>query len=281
MNAVIECRDATVRRGKSTVLHSVSLALRAGEALALVGPNAAGKSTLVRTLAGLLTPEHGEVLLEGRPLGAWGRGALARAVALVMTEEEGPDTLTVEDRVSLGRYPHRGPFRPLTPADRKAVARALRQTGIEGLARRRLGTLSAGERQLATLARGLAQEPRVLLLDEPSAHLDVGHELRLFRVIDEVRACGVAAVAVVHDLQRAAAWAERMVLLSGGRVVAEGEPEAVLGGPECAAAFGVQVRGHRVAGVAHPFYSFEEMEPSEITAVPSPCVGRDRVGVDE
>jgi iron complex transport system ATP-binding protein len=258
MTAVIECRDVTLFRGRNAVLQGVSLALGEGEALSLVGPNAAGKSTLVRTLAGLLTPDGGEVLLQGQPLGRWSRDAVARAVALVMTEEEGADTLTVEDRVALGRYPHRGPFRPLTAADQDAVRRALRQTGIEDLARRRLGTLSAGERQLATLARGLAQEPRVLLLDEPSAHLDVGHQLRLFRVIDEVRACGVAALAVVHDLQRAAAWSERMVLLSRGRVVAEGAPDAVLESPECAAAFEVRVRGHRVAGVPHPFYTFEE-----------------------
>jgi iron complex transport system ATP-binding protein len=250
MSVVVECRDVTLRRGGREVLHGVSLALHAGEALALVGPNAAGKSTLVRALAGLLAPERGGVLLEGRPLRAWGRDALGRAVALVMSEEEGPETLTVEDRVALGRYPHRGPFRPLT-------AGALRQTGIEDLARRRLGTLSAGERQLATLARGLSQEPRVLLLDEPSAHLDVGHELRLFRVIDEVRARGVAALAVVHDLQRAAAWASRMVLLAEGRVAAEGEPDAVLQSPECAAAFGVRVRGHRVPELPHPLYSFD------------------------
>jgi iron complex transport system ATP-binding protein len=262
MSVRIECRDVTLRRGSRAVLHGVSLALHAGEALALVGPNAAGKSTLVRALAGLLAPERGEVLLEGRPLGGFGRDALARAVALVMSEEEGPETLTVEDRVALGRYPHRGPFRPLTAADREAVRRALCQTGIEDLARRRLGTLSAGERQLATLARGLCQEPRVLLLDEPSAHLDVGHELRLFRVIDEARARGVAALAVVHDLQRAAAWAGRMVLLSGGRVAAEGPPDAVLQSAECAAAFGVRVRGHRVPDVPHPLYSFET-GPSE------------------
>lgn len=261
MSARVECRDLTLRRGSRVVLHGVSLALHAGEAVALIGPNAAGKSTLVRALAGLLSPERGEVLLEGRPLGSFGRNALARAVALVMSEEEGPETLTVEDRVALGRYPHRGPFRPLTSADKEAIQRALQQAGIQELARRRLGTLSAGERQLATLARGLCQEPRVLLLDEPAAHLDVGHELRLFRVIDEVRACGVAALAVVHDLQRAAAWASRMVLLSGGRVAAEGAPDAVLQSPECAAAFGVRVRGHSVPGVPHPFYSYEEVEP--------------------
>jgi iron complex transport system ATP-binding protein len=254
----MEAGEVHVSRGRTAVLHGVSLALGAGEALALVGPNAAGKSTLLRTLAGLLLPSRGAVRLDGRPLAAWPRGALARTLALVTPQDEGPGTLAVEDRVALGRYPHRGPFRPLVEEDRAAVVRALRRTGIESLSRRRLGTLSAGERQLATLARGLAQEPRVLLLDEPAAHLDIGHQLRLFRVLDEVRAAGVAVLAVVHDLQRAAAWAERMVLLDHGRVAAEGPPAAVLAGEACARAFDVAIRGHDVPGSAHPLYGFEE-----------------------
>jgi iron complex transport system ATP-binding protein len=255
---MLEARDAVVKRGPREVLHGVSLALRQGEAVALVGPNAAGKSTLVRTLAGLLRPERGKVLLEGRAVGAWDRDARARTVALVTPEEDAPPALTVEDRVALGRYPHRGPFRSLTHEDRQAIESALAVTGIEGLARRALETLSAGERQLAALARGLAQQPRVLLLDEPGAHLDVGHQLGLFRVLDQARAGGVAVLAVVHDLQRAAAWAGRMVLLDEGRVTAEGPPDAVLTSPEAARAFRVSVRAHALPGATHPLYSFEE-----------------------
>jgi iron complex transport system ATP-binding protein len=258
VTAVLEARELHVARGRAGVLHGVTLSLAAGEAVALVGPNAAGKSTLLRTLAGLLPAAQGAVLLDGRPLQAWPRDALARFLALVTSEDEGPGTLAVEDRVALGRYPHRGPFRPLLEDDRTAVRRALEHTGIAPLARRRLGTLSAGERQLATLARGLAQDPRVLLLDEPAAHLDIGHQLRLFRVLDEARKGGVAVLAVVHDLPRAAAWAGRLVLLAGGRVQAEGAPDAVLAGEACARAFGVKVRGHAVPGSAHPLYSFEE-----------------------
>jgi iron complex transport system ATP-binding protein len=258
VTAVLEARDLHVRRGRAAVLHGVTLSLAPGEAVALVGPNAAGKSTLLRTLAGLLRAAQGVVLVDARPLQAWARDALARAMALVTSEDEGPGTLAVEDRVALGRYPHRGPFRPLMEEDRAAVRRALERTGIAPLARRRLGTLSAGERQLATLARGLAQEPRLLLLDEPAAHLDIGHQLRLFRVLDEARARGVAVLAVVHDLPRAAAWAGRIVLLAGGRIAAEGAPDAVLASEECARAFDVKVRGHAVPGSPHPLYSFEE-----------------------
>ena len=257
MTALIEARAVDVHRGGRRVIEAVSLTLAAGEAVALVGPNAAGKSTLVRALAGLLPLACGEVRLEGRPLAACPRDAIARSLALVTPEEEAASALSVEDRVLLGRYPHRGPFRAYTDADAEAVARALQQADLVPLARRRLATLSAGERQLAALARGLAQQPRVLLLDEPATHLDVGHQLRLFRVLDEVRAGGVAVLAVVHDLQRAAAWARRMLLLDQGRIAGEGAPAEVLASEACRRAFGVRIEGHAVPGLDHRLYTFE------------------------
>lgn len=258
MSTLLEACDLDVSRGRRPVLHEVDLGIAEGEALALVGPNAAGKSTLVRALAGLLPSSRGVIRLAGRPLEDWARDALARTVALVTSEEESPELLTVHERVLLGRYPHRGPFRRMGTDDEAAVARALEDTGIGALGGRRLGTLSAGERQLASLARGLAQEPRLLLLDEPAAHLDIGHQLGLFRVLDAIRARGVAVVAVIHDLQRAADWAERMVLLSGGRVVADGSPEAVLAGDASRHAFGVEIRSHSVEARPRPVFCFDE-----------------------
>ena len=256
MTAVLEARGLSVRRGARLVVADVSLVLGPGEAVALIGPNAAGKSTLVRALAGLLSPSAGEVRLRGRTLKDCGREAVARAIALVAPDEAAPATITVAERTRLGRYPHRGPLRPFTAGDDAAVSRALERSGVEALADRPLATLSAGERQLAALARGLAQEPAILLLDEPAAHLDIGHQLRLFRVLDEVRREGVGVLAVVHDLPRAAAWAERLVLLAGGRVVAEGSPAAVLAGPAAADAFEVAIRAEHLGG--RPVYLFDE-----------------------
>jgi ABC-type cobalamin/Fe3+-siderophores transport system ATPase subunit len=260
MTAILEARGVSVRRGMRLVVEDVSLALAAGEGVALVGPNAAGKSTLVRALAGLLSPAAGEVRLRGRRLRDTPREMVARAVALVAPDEATPATVTVAERAGLGRYPHRGPLRPFTTEDRAAVARALARTGVEPLADRPLATLSAGERQLAALARGLAQEPAVLLLDEPAAHLDIGHQIRLYRVLDEVRREGVAVLAVVHDLPRAAAWAERLVLLARGRVVAEGPPDDVLGGPAAAEAFEVLIRAERTGGGRRTYF-FDERPP--------------------
>jgi len=258
---LLSAHGLRVERGRRCVLEDASLELFAGEALAVVGPNAAGKSTLVRTLAGLLEPAAGEVRLRGRPLREWPRHARGRALALATSEEEGPDTLRVVDRVALGRYPHRGPFHALDATDEAAVTRALDRTGIAALAPRRLATLSAGERQLAGLARGLAQEPQVLLLDEPAAHLDIGHQLQLFRTLDEVRRGGVGVLAVVHDLSRAAAWAERIVLVAGGRVAASGPPDRVLGSDAASEAFGVRILGHAIPALPHLHYTFEERAP--------------------
>jgi iron complex transport system ATP-binding protein len=258
VTAALEARALSVARGARRVVDDVTLTLGAGEAVALIGPNAAGKSTLVRALAGLLPAAAGEVLLNGRSLAACGRGAVARAIALVAPDEAAPGTITVAERARLGRYPHRGPLRPFTAEDDRAVERALARTGVTALAARPLATLSAGERQLAALARGLAQEPAVLLLDEPAAHLDIGHQLRLFRVLDEVRSEGVAVLAVVHDLPRAAGWADRLILLAGGRVRAAGIPAEVLTGPAAAAAFEVSIRAEALAGRSEPVYLFDE-----------------------
>ena len=261
MRVLVEARALAVDRGHRRVLNDVSLALHAGEALALVGPNAAGKSTLVRAIAGLLPAVGGTVLLDGRPLTSWPRAAVARRLALVAAEDEAPERLTVGDRVALGRYPHRGPLAPLSPADDAAVARALRLTEIEHLRDRRLGTLSAGERQLALVARGLAQEPAVLLLDEPATHLDVRHQLHLFRVLDEVRQQGVAVLAVVHDLPRAAAWAPRMALVHEGRIAADGAPGDVLGSAAAADAFAVSIRAVPTGEPGAVLWRFEERPP--------------------
>jgi ABC-type cobalamin/Fe3+-siderophores transport system ATPase subunit len=256
MSLRLEARGLSIARAGRRVIDTLELRLRAGEAVALIGPNASGKSTLLRGLCGLLPAAAGEVRIDGEPLRSWARDALARRIALVAADDGVPSPLTVADRVALGRYPHRGPFRPLTDADQAAIARAFELTGIGALAHRPLGRLSAGERQLAGLARGLAQQPQTLLLDEPAAHLDIGHELQLFRVLDQIRAEGVAVLAVVHDLQRAAAWAERMLLLVDGRLAAEGPPDAVLSSEAAARAFRVTITQHQPPGAARPFYDF-------------------------
>lgn len=225
------------------VLDGLDLALRAGERLALVGANGAGKSTLLRILGGTLVPQAGEVRWHEQPLRAVSRRRLAQHIAVVAQQvPAGPlEDLTVEEVVALGRTPYAGwlGLRGETAADRRAVQAALAATDAAAFAHRPLAELSGGERQRALLAMALAQEPEVLLLDEPTRHLDPHHQVALLQLVSHLAATqGVAVVAVLHDLNLAAAFFPRLALLHDGRLVADGSPAAVLTAQSVAHAYG-------------------------------------------
>lgn len=217
--------------GGCLVLQDVDLQVHLGEMVALVGPNGAGKSTLLRCLSGRLRPERGTVSLLGRSLDQWAPGELACHRAVLSQSAPGALGFTVAEVVAMGRAPH-GPR-----GRRAAVQRALAAVELEALAERRLSELSGGERQRVHLARVLAQldpgagetRPTVLLLDEPTNNLDPRQQLRVLELAAaHVRRSGGACVAVLHDLNLAAGWADRVVLLHQGRVVADGPPEHAL-----------------------------------------------------
>ncbi len=208
------------RRGP-TVLADIATQIVAGEVLCIIGPNGGGKTTLLRTLSGLHPPRAGSVLLNGRPL--YGRGALerrqrARRVAVVLTDHVAPAYLRVRELVSLGRLP----YRPSAKADRNAVERAMEESGIAHLANRPVGELSDGERQRVMVARGLAQEPEILLLDEPAVHLDPPHQSELFLLLRDLVAAGpLQSVAIAtHQLHLALHYSDRLLLVAGGSVTA-------------------------------------------------------------
>lgn len=214
--------------GTRDVLHGIDLTIGPG-LCALVGPNGAGKSTLVRALAGLLAPRAGRVELDGTDLRTLSRGAIARRIAVVPQVFDTLFPFTVREVVMLGRTARLRAFAGPGDADRLAVERALGLLELRELAERRIDTLSGGERQRAVLAMALAQETEVLLLDEPTVHLDPGHQratLALAR--DLARRRGVAVAAVLHDLNLASAMAERIVIVDAGRIVADGPPGLVL-----------------------------------------------------
>jgi iron complex transport system ATP-binding protein len=209
-------------------LDGVDWTVARGAVHAALGPNGSGKSTLLRVLLGALPPSAGEVHFEERPLGGWTRRDLARRVGVVPQVEEHVFPATVRELVAMGRYPHLGPFRPEGAADRDAVADALARCDLVSLGDRPLATLSGGERQRARIARALAQQPRVLVLDEPSASLDVRHEMEIFELLAGLARDGVTVVLVTHNLNLAARYAADLLLLDRGRVAAAGEPAAVL-----------------------------------------------------
>jgi iron complex transport system ATP-binding protein len=227
--------------GAHVALDAVDLEVAPGEFVALVGPNGAGKSTLLRVAAGLLRPSSGRVLLDGADLRTLDRRLLARRIGGVAAQEDAVFPFTVRETVALGRHPWRGRFAPLSDEDRRAVEAALEATRLEALASRPLPSLSTGERQRAALARMLAQDPGVLLLDEPTAHLDLGHRLRILAVLRAQAARGKAVLAALHDLSTAAMGADRLVCLVAGRVVASGAPADVLTPARIREAFGAEV----------------------------------------
>jgi iron complex transport system ATP-binding protein len=224
------------------IVRDLSLAVRGGELVAVVGPNGAGKSTLLRLMAGLLAPSRGCVTLDGRPLARWPRRALARRIALLPQHTPVDFGFTVQEVVDMGRYPHRGRWRLPSPRDVEAVQRCLAATETLPLAARRVTELSGGERQLVLFAQALAQEPRFLLLDEPTANLDVAHQCRVLGLLHQLAAQGLGVVAVIHDLGLALRGFRRLILLHEGALLGDGPPTAVLTAEAIQRVFGVPAR---------------------------------------
>lgn len=239
-----------MRRGRREILAGLDLAIQSHECLALIGPNGSGKTTLLRALLGLLRADGGQVLVDQVPidnLSARQRGAYA---AYVPQAVEHIPPLTVYDVVAGGRYCHAPALRPLGQRDRAAIESAIARCGLSNLADRILGTLSGGERQKVMLAAAIAQDARMLFLDEPSTALDPAYQIELARLIREWHEEGRGVVLVSHELQLPAAVASRVVALRGGSVVADGTPEEVLEPARLTAVFGTQFEVVQRAGGA-------------------------------
>ncbi|HJP55884.1 MAG TPA: ABC transporter ATP-binding protein [Gemmatimonadales bacterium] len=227
---IVAARNLAVRYpgAGGRALDGVSFEAHPGQLLAISGPNGSGKTTLLRALLGLLPPEAGTAVIGERPAVEWGREALARAVGVVPQREETVFPLTVGDMVMLGRYARLGPVAAAGRADHAAVAQALARCDVTGLASRRVDELSGGEWQRVRVARAIAQEPRILILDEPTTSLDVRHAMELFELMRELVTDGLTGIVITHELNLAARFADRMLLLDGGRVAAAGRAAEVL-----------------------------------------------------
>jgi iron complex transport system ATP-binding protein len=227
---ILEARAIAVRyrRKDQLALDAVSCQVRDSELVAVVGPNGSGKTTLIRALLGLVPLERGAVLVDGRAVGEWSRRSLAQTVGVVGQQEETVFPLKVAETVMLGRYARLGPLGTPGPLDRAAVRSALELCDIVGLADRSIDSLSGGEWKRVRIARALAQEPRALVLDEPTASLDVRHEMELFELVRQLVDSGLASLVITHHLNLAARFADRIILLDRGAVVAGGAPVEVL-----------------------------------------------------
>ncbi|MGH8575450.1 MAG: ABC transporter ATP-binding protein [Gammaproteobacteria bacterium] len=232
--------EAGIERGGRWLLRGATLALGHGCLTALIGPNGSGKTTTLRLLSGVWPPSEGQATLDGRDLRGMRRRELARRIALAPQESPLDFDFTVREAVMMGRHPHLGPFERERACDFRAVEEAMRRTDITQLAARPVTELSGGERQRVVIARSLATEAETILVDEPTAHLDIAHGLAVLHLCRALADEGRAVVLAIHDLNAATRYADELVVLCAGRIVARGAPAEVLTDATLHTVFGVR-----------------------------------------
>jgi len=225
---LLSVRQASCGYGDHTVLTDVSFDIWTGDFIGIIGPNGSGKTTCARLLSGIIQPSSGSILYWGTPLASLSPAVRGREIAFLPSGIELFSPLTVAEVVGLARFAFTGIFGRTTARDRQAVQEALERTGMTPYAGRLFSELSDGERQRALLAQAIAQEPRLLLLDEPTSHLDIGHQMGVMDLLLELNAAGITVVVILHDLNLASEYCRRLLLLDGGRVAADGLPDEVL-----------------------------------------------------
>ncbi|MDO5604525.1 MAG: ABC transporter ATP-binding protein [Paracoccus sp. (in: a-proteobacteria)] len=224
----IQAQGLVVGYGGQPVCRGVDLDIPPGGFTVIVGPNGCGKSTLLRSMCRLLTPDAGQVLLAGHDIARLPARELARRIGLLPQSAEAPAGITVADLVARGRYPHQGFFRQWSEADSSAVTAAMTATGVAGLADRQVDHLSGGQRQRVWVAMALAQQTPILFLDEPTTYLDIAHQVDLLDLLAGLHEGGRTLAAVLHDLNQACRYATSLVVMSEGRIVAQGVPDQVM-----------------------------------------------------
>ncbi|MEU4013840.1 ABC transporter ATP-binding protein [Microbacterium sp. NPDC028030] len=235
----IEARGLVVAYDGKVVVDGIDLALPEGSFTVILGPNASGKSTVLRALARVLRPESGDVLFDGRALGEYGSKELARRMGLLPQDAIAPEGMRVADLVSRGRYPHHSALQRWTSADDTATREALAATNTADLAERYVDQLSGGQRQRVWVALLLAQQTPVMLLDEPTTFLDIAHQYELLDLLRDLNAQGKTVIAVLHDLNQAARYADNLVLMKEGGVVATGTPSELITAERVGDVFGI------------------------------------------
>ena len=244
----LEMQNVTLAYGQRSVVRELSFQVYPGELLGLVGPNGCGKTSIIKALSRVLTPESGRILLDGKELNGIARNELAKIIGVVPQNPSLPDTFTVFEVVILGRNPHLGLFNGETARDMAVVWQAMERTGITHLAKRRIGELSGGEKQRVTIARVLAQEPRVILLDEPTANLDISQQMDILDLITGMcREKNTAGLIAIHDLNIAAQYCTRIIMLKNGQIHGEGIPSEVITAENVREVFGADTTVY-----AHP-----------------------------
>lgn len=257
--SILEAESISVSRGGHRILRDVSLRLAGGAFHAIVGPNGSGKSTILRSLAGIWGIDSGSVRLDGRPVGDFPRRELARRIAFVPQDARMDWAFSVEEIVGMGRHPHRGRFARETAADRQAVRLALERCDVAPLRDRLVHTLSGGERQRVLIARSLAVEPEFILLDEPTASLDVQHVIEILELCKTLSGSGHAVAVATHDLNAVSRYASRVALVEAGQIAYDGLRDEVMTPQTVQRIFGVRPELLSTDD-GHPVYVFHRKD---------------------
>ena len=240
-NVILEAKQVQAGYGGKIITHDVSLQIHQGDVLSIIGPNGSGKSTLLKAMARLLSLSQGQVLLHGQDMHSLSEKQIARAMAVMPQSMDFPGDITVRELVSLGRLPYRGFFDEFGSKDKQVVDRVLRLTNMLAYQHRSIMALSGGERQRARLAMALAQEPELLLLDEPTTYLDIRHQLDLMLLVGQLhKELGLTVVMVLHDLNHVARFSNRVVAVQKGKIVADGSVQEVFTEKLIAELYGVE-----------------------------------------
>ncbi|MDA3147327.1 ABC transporter ATP-binding protein [Leucobacter sp. UCMA 4100] len=262
-SSMLQVRDATIGYDHKTISEHLSVSIPDNSFTVIVGPNACGKSTLLRALSRLIRPSQGEVLLDGKVITSYRAKEVAKRLGLLPQTSLAPDGITVADLIARGRYPHQGIIRQWSDADEQAVLEAMHATGVTDLSTRLVDELSGGQRQRVWVAMVLAQETPLLLLDEPTTFLDIAHQIELLELFTDLHLAGNTLVAVLHDLNQAARYATHLIAMKDGRIVAEGTPDEIV----------TEVLVEEVFGLAC------RVVPDPVTGTPTVVpLGRDRSG---
>ncbi|GLS26204.1 ABC transporter ATP-binding protein [Marinibactrum halimedae] len=225
---LMEASELSLGHDDTLIIERLSVRLQPGSISAIVGPNGCGKSTLLKGLSRILTPKAGQVLLDGKDVKQLPSREVAKHIGLMPQDNQAPDGITVRELVEFGRHPHQGLFRQWTKEDESIVNMAIASADLTDIQDRKLETLSGGQRQRAWIAMTVAQDTSILLLDEPTSALDLGHELEVLELIKRLNEQGKTIVMVIHDINMACRFADHLIAMVGGKIVAEGAPEKVI-----------------------------------------------------
>lgn len=246
---MLRIEDLSLSYGDKPVVQNLSLRVKKGQVVSIIGPNASGKSTVLKSIAGIIKPVSGKIFIEEKDISKMDSKKLAQKVSILLQQNKNPDDMSIEELVYFGRYPHKKWFEGFEASDKKIIEEVMKLTNTFALRDKTLETLSGGERQRAWIAMALAQEPDILLFDEPTTYLDMAHQIEFLELVNRLnKETGVTVVLVLHDLNQAARYGNYLFAMKEGKIFAQGSPEEVLNPQNILSIYNIEAKIFNAAG---------------------------------